>query len=507
MRRNVLEYLEETARRLPEKPAFTDEKREVPFGRLMENARRLGTVLAASTDAVNSPVAVLVGRRVSTLEAFFGVLYSGNYYVPVDNAMPRQRMERLLEVLSPAVILYDPEDEGLALQFADRWPVLCTEKQSLYEVDDALLAQRRERVLDIDPVYVIFTSGSTGTPKGIVVTHRGVIDLTEWLTSAAGYRSEDVFGNQAPFFFDGSVKDVYAPLKLGATVHILPKKLFSFPMLLLDALKKKEITVLQWATSAFNLMASSGVMEKGMPQRLRIVAAAGETMQAKHLNAWRRALPNARFINLYGPTEVTVDCAYYIVDREFRDTDAVPIGRACANKEILLLDENLAPVPDGQPGEICVRGTGVAKGYYNDPEKTAAAFVQNPLNPAYPDILYRTGDIAVRNSRGELVFQSRRDGQIKHMGYRIELGEIERAVAACPDVGDGFCFYDEEKDQIVCLYEGEPEGQALIRSLREYLPKYMLPNLALRREMLRNPNGKLDRPKMREEYYNARDGA
>lgn len=230
-------------------------------------------------------------------------------------------------------------------------------------------------------------------------------------------------------------------------------------------------------------------------------------MRAKYLNRWRRAVPKAKFINLYGPTEATVDCAFYPVDREYADDEAIPIGRACANKEILLLDENLTPVPDGQPGEICVRGTGVAKGYYNDPEKTAAAFVQNPGNLHYPDVLYRTGDIAVKNSEGLLVFQSRKDGQIKHMGYRIELGEIERAVAACPDVEDGFCFYDEEKDQIVCLYEGELEGQALIRSLREYLPKYMLPNLALRREMLRNPNGKLDRPKMREEYFNARDRA
>ncbi len=501
LQKNVLEYLEESARRYPDKLAFTDDKVERTYSQFLQEARRIGTMLIHEAECLNSPIAVFVDRRVSSLEAFFGILYSGNFYVPVDNRMPRQRVEAMLEKLSPAAVLYDPQDERLALEFADRYHLLCTEKKALYEPDELLLAGRRSRILDIDPVYTIFTSGSTGVPKGIVITHRGVIDLAEWLTDAIGYRHEDVFGNQAPFYFDGSVKDIYSTVKLGATLHILPKKLFSFPILLADALREKKITVIQWATSAFNLVASSGILEKGIPKNLRIVAAAGETMQAKYLNAWRRVLPETKFVNLYGPTEVTVDCTYYVVDREYSDREAVPIGIPCENKEILLLDETLHPVADGEPGEICVRGLGLAKGYYEEAEKTDAAFIQNPLNTRYPDLIYRTGDIAVRNSDGLLVFQSRKDGQIKHMGYRIELGEIERAVSGFSKIRETFCFYDREREQIVCLYDGDAQADEIIRYLGDLLPKYMYPNVLENKSLLHNANGKIDRARMQEEYF------
>ena len=501
VQKNVLEYLEESARRHPRKLVFTDERTQVTYEEFLQEARRVGTLLAKEGECVNSPIAVFVDRRVSSLEAFFGILFSGNFYVPIDNTMPRQRIMRLLERLSPALVLYDPEDERLALEFSDRYPLLCTEKKALYEPEEELLARRRSQVLDIDPVYAIFTSGSTGTPKGIVISHRAVIDFIDWMAGTCGFTEQDVMGNQAPFYFDCSVKDIYLTLKCGATSHILPKKLFSFPILLMQYLRDKQVTALVWATSGFNLVANSGVLAEAPPLNVRKVAVGGEAMMAKNLNIWRRALPEAEFFNLYGPTEVTVDCTYYKVDREFRDTEAVPIGRPCANKEVLLLDERLRPVVEGEPGEMCVRGIGVARGYYNDPEKTAEAFVQNPNNPYYPDIIYRTGDIALRDSEGLLVFQSRKDGQIKHMGYRIELGEIERAVSGFSKIRESFCFYDEGKGQIVCVYDGEVQPGEIIRYLRDFLPKYMYPNVLKIRPLLHNANGKIDRARMREEYF------
>ena len=230
----------------------------------------------------------------------------------------------------------------------------------------------------------------------------------------------------------------------------------------------------------------------------------GEALQARHVNAWLRAVEGLHVINLYGPTEVTVDCTGYHLDRPFADNEAIPLGTACENKEILLLDEQLRPVAPGEPGEICVRGCGLARGYFGDWDKTRAAFVQNPLQPDYPDLLYRTGDLAVMRD-GLLYFLSRRDGQIKHMGYRIELGEIEVALHGVEGIEAAVCLYDGTRDRILCIYAGTPDSDALAKAMRRAVPKYMLPNVYHRLERLPyNANGKVDRVRLKETYL---DGA
>lgn len=502
MQKNVLEYLEAAAERCPDKPAFIGEEEMFTFAGLRETARRMGTALLACTVRRNAPVCVLTDRSAGCLAAFMGVLYSGNFYVPLDGQMPRSRLRGILQALHPIAMIYPAALEARAAE-ADEMacPRLSFPDGFAHPIDENALTHRRAGVLDADPVYAIFTSGSTGTPKGIVIRHRSVIDFVDWMAEAGAFSDRDVLGNQAPFYFDLSVKDIYLTLKCAATCCIIPKKLFLFPLPLLKFLEEKNVTALVWATSAFHLLANSGALEKAAPARLRTVIVGGEALQAKQLNVWRRALPHVRYINLYGPTEVTVDCTWYPIEREFSDTERIPIGRACANKEVFLLDENRRPVPAGTVGEICVRGTGLACGYYGQWEKTRESFIQDPRNPYYPDWIYCTGDMAVMDANGVLTFLSRRDGQVKHMGYRVELGEIEATLNSVPFVREAVCLYDGARDKILCIYTGEEDGQALARTARELLPRYMVPNIYHRRDaMPHTSNGKLHRVRLREEY-------
>ena len=187
---------------------------------------------------------------------------------------------------------------------------------------------------------------------------------------------------------------------------------------------------------------------------LKMVWFAGEVFPTKQFNQWRALLPHARFVNLYGPIEITLDCTYYIVEREIKDEEPIPIGYACKNTDILILNNKNQLASIEEEGELCVRGTSLAMGYYNNPEKTAEAFVQNPLNKSYPEIIYRTGDIALINRRGEIIFKGRKDTLVKHSGYRIELGEIEHVIInTLKLVKNGCVIYEYAKKEIVFYYE------------------------------------------------------
>lgn len=527
MQRNVLEYLENSVRNYPNKVVFSDENSAYTYAEFSNSAKKVALEICKKINVINKPIMVFVDKNVESLIGFMGALYSGNFYVPIDNKMPRERIKKVFEQVNPAAVLYSDADNFLVDElFKDTMikenktdeisvkEILTTtyckinisesisNKLIIDEERDLILKQRREKILDIDPVYIIFTSGSTGIPKGIVISHRSVIDFTDWMVNTFNFSEKDIMANQAPFYFDLSVKDIYVALKCSGSVHIIPKKILMFPTLLVDFINEKKATSLIWATSAFNLVSTSKVLEKKKLESVNKVILGGEALLAKHLNTWKRAMPDIMYVNLYGPTEVTVDCTYYIVDREYLDGEAVPIGKACENKEVMLLNEDLKEVKDGEAGEICVRGTGLAKGYYNDFDKTNDVFIQNPLNPYYPDLIYKTGDIGIKNEDGLIVFQARKDGQIKHMGYRIELGEIERAINAFGKIDSAICFYDDDRKKIVCVYEGEASESEIIQYIQNIIPKYMYPNILRKYEkMPYNANGKIDRVKLKKEYF------
>ena len=499
---NVLEWLDAAAKDMPQKTALADEKERVSYSELLQNVKRIASYIINCGSFKNRPIAVLIDRNIRSIELFLGVVASGNFYVPVDFTLPRHRIELIFQTLQPVMVLQSmPEREKPYLELNGTALYSYEQLMEQKQIAEEALADIREAALDTDPLYAIFTSGSTGIPKGVLVNHRSVVDLVEQFQKAFAFPKEAVFGNQAPFDFDVSVKDIYNALRMGATVEVIPKKYFSFPGQLIDYLNDRSVDTIIWAVSALHIVENFKTFEKSVPKYLRLIMFSGEVMPVKVLKYWQEHVKEAQFVNLYGPTEITCNCTYYIVDREFSLTEALPIGRAFRNTQVYLWnseDGRLVTEP-GEVGEICVRGTCLALGYYGNPEKTKEAFTQSPFQNAYEEKVYHTGDLGSYNARGELMFASRRDYQIKHMGHRIELGEVEIAVNALPFIENACCLYDEAEGKIVLFYQAAEECKKEIAlGLADYIPKYMFPNRYEYYEKLpMSEHGKIDRVRLK----------
>lgn len=501
MQNNVLVYLEQSAERYADKVAYADEKEQICFGELQRLICNIGTYFVHK-EIFKQPVAVYMQKSCGSIVACLGVANSGNFYCPLDAEMPSERAAIILKELQPAFVIVDEEIYTRETELWKQYPAVLYSELTDSEGVEELIRQTRQKIIDTDPLYVLFTSGSTGVPKGVLISHRSVIDYIDWLSETFHFSSEDVLGNQAPFYFDNSVFDIYSVLKNGSRMEIVPKALFKFPIKLLHYLDEKKINTVFWVPSVLCAAVNLRAITQYQPACLERVIFAGEVMPNKQLNVWRKHLPNAVYANLYGPTEITVDCTYYIVDREFDDDESLPIGFPCRNTDILVLNEKDEKVSEGEIGELCVRGSSLALGYYNNLEKTKEAFVQNPLNDKYPELIYRTGDMVKYNEHNEIEFCGRKDFQIKHMGHRIELGEIETALGKLDGLAMCACVYDDKKKSIVMFYSGkEIEKEELIRFLATKIPDYMRPNkFYYLKEFPLNANGKIDRKKLLQEY-------
>jgi amino acid adenylation domain-containing protein len=498
MQNSAICYLEATAKKFPERIAVDDTVTTYTFSQLQKKASTLSFVLSEKLgDLQNQPICVFLPKSSDCILSFAAILYSGNFYVPIDAKMPDARLEKIIENLSPALVI-------TLKSYAEKCAGLKISNEKLVFIDEVDFSKDFEptaylQTIDTDPAYVIYTSGSTGTPKGVVVCHRGIIDYIDWAKDCYHFTENDNIGNQAPFYFDNSTLDVYTCFSTGATLTIIPEGTFTFPVKLVDFLRQKKITSIFWVPSVLSMVTNTDSLRSisENPLSLRFVLFAGEVMPNKQLNYWRASLPNALFSNLYGPTEITVDCTYYICDREFKDDEPLPIGVPCRNSDVLILDENDNLVKEaGKIGELCVRGSSLALGYWNNPEKTSAAFVQNPLQKNYPERIYRTGDLVSLNERGEIMYAGRKDNQIKHMGYRIELGEIETAASCVPGIKRSAVLYKKAEQRLVMFYEADKEIEVkdIRLGIAGMLPKYMIPHEYIwKKEMPENMNGKIDR--------------
>ncbi len=501
MEKSILSYLEKSEKAFPNKIAFSDSKYELTYYELTKSAQSIGSFLLEKI-GTRKAVVVYMEKGARNIAVFMGAAYAGCFYIPLDAQMPMERINIILKTLQPAAVIYDDKTEKLlSLMETDCIKVLYDEISILPQNKEKLKIARRE-MIDTDPLYILFTSGSTGIPKGVIVCHRSVIDYADWVVKTFDLNENTVFGNQTPFYFSMSVLDIFATIRSGATLHIIPKMLFSFPVKLLEFLKEKEINAIYWVPSALSIVANLGALDVVQLPNLKKVLFAGETMPTKQLNIWRRHIPYATYVNLFGPTEITDIGICYVVDREFNDDEPIPIGVPCDNVDALVIDEGGRLVEEcGKIGELLIRGSFLACGYYNNPEKTKEAFIQNPVNNSYPETVYCTGDLVYWNENRELVYVSRKDFQIKHMGNRIELGEIENAMSALDGVDMCCCLYNDEAEQIVAIYTGNLKMKNLSQLLKKKLPRYMLPNVYNnRKSMPLNMNGKIDRKKLKDEY-------
>lgn len=500
---NVLEYLESSEKRVPEKVVFAEENKSITYSELIECSKRIGSrILKDTNNASGKPIVVFVDRNIESLVSFMGVVYSGNFYVPIDKQMPDLRVKMILETLEPVATVIPGSEVEYAKKVCPGLLTIIYDEAIKSPIEDEKLVKIRRKAIDTDPLYATFTSGSTGKPKGVITSHRNVIDLTEDLTGTFGFPGESIFGNQNPYYFDASIKDIYCTLKCGATMYVIPKACFVSPAKLVEFLTGKKINTILWSAAATALVSNTNAFENEKPAYLKKVMFSGEVMHNKVLNYWRKALPETMFVNLYGPTEITSVCTYYVVDRPYEDDEVLPIGIPFNNTDIILLTADNKLAQGNEIGEICVRGSCLALGYYNNPEKTKEAFCQNPLNTHYPETVYRTGDLARYNEKGQIIFLSRKDNQVKHMGQRIELGEIEILINSLEEIDASFCFYDHDKKKIVLVYQGKnADNKYIINEIKEKFPKYMYPNIMIMMEELPyNLNGKIDRTLLKNKY-------
>ncbi len=496
VKNSILKYLERSADRFPDKVAVIDEFGQVTYQELLQLSKKIGTGLSDKV-TIGKPVAVLMEKSTKALAAFLGIVQAGGFYVLVNPDLPEQRIWQIQNVLQAKYWITDSEHMELAKTFMPQDSILNVENLADTEINEEILEHIRGRFTDVNPLYANFTSGSTGVPKGVLVSHRSVIDFIDIFADNFGIDDTDIIANQAPFDFDVSVKDIYSALSKGATLVIVPKRLFSAPTQLIDFLCEQKITTMIWAVSAICLISTFHGLEYKTPETVKRVLFSGEEMPLKHLKNWREHLPETMFVNLYGPTEITCNCTYHILEKGREYADGIPIGKAFANEDVFLLDENnqlIAKQEKDKIGEVCVRGTALALGYYRNAEQTSQAFCQNPLNDCYPERIYRTGDLAKYTEENDLMFCGRKDFQIKYLGHRIELEEVERAISSVDGVERAIVLFDHAKHKLYGFYVGTMDKKELHAGLKEFLPIFMIPGILVPvEEFPLTKNGKVDR--------------
>ena len=500
MQINIIEYFEKTVLALPDKTAIVENDSEIKFKELRDDALYLADLILEKTgDQINQPIGVFFPKSINSVISDLAITYSGNIYMNLDVKSPLERIKNITQLVKPLLIITD-KDGVIKLKDIIETALINIEEincRKSSEVSSDLVTRLDERIIDTDPYCIINTSGSTGTPKGVVLNHKSFIDFTEEAQRIFSFSCDEIIGSLSPIVFDIYSYELCLLMSRGSTMVLIPEQFAMFPLKILQLINEQKVTFCFWVPTVMVNIANMDLLNGFYMPSLKLIWFAGEVFPTKQFNYWRNKMPQTKFANLYGPIEITLDCTYFIIDRELSDEEPIPIGHPFRNTNVLILNSKNEQVRAGEEGELCVRGTSLAMGYYNNSDKTSLAFVQNPLNKSYPETIYRTGDIVYQNEMDEIIFKGRKDSLIKHMGYRIELGEIEHVIINTLKLVDNGCVvYNVAKKEITLVYESKSDVQIaeIRKSIGGVFPKYMIPTAYIKMDQLpRNTNGKIDR--------------
>lgn len=508
---NMLKYdynlgmsLDAVVARHASRPALRYPGRAITYGELDGLAARLAVLLQDRGCGRGDVIAIGHQKRPLSYALMLAALRLGIAYVNLDVASPVARLAGILGISRPALLFYD--DPQYAVQMTElasqqACGLVFLDEAALPAAGEAERARQREATALVDGAtiaYIMFTSGSTGLPKGVAVTHQNVLHFIAWGQDCFGVSPTDNFANLSPMYFDNSVFDFYVGLYAGASLTPVPRDVLAKPYDLVALVEKMACTIWFSVPSLLIYLMTMKALRPGVLPSLRTLSFGGEGYpKAELAKLYKVFSPQARLVNVYGPTECTCICsAYPLSDADFDDLNGLPpLGKLNPNFDYRIVDENES---DAAEGELCLIGPNVAAGYFNDPERTAAAFhtLQEPRR--YMKRMYRTGDL-VREQAGQLHFIGRKDNQVKHMGYRIELEEIEHALGLLPGVAQAAVLYHRTNaayGKLIGFVAGavDLDEKVVLAGLAQRLPDYMIPSRILVQEHLpKNANGKVDR--------------
>jgi len=513
----LFEFLEHSANIDPDGTAIIEPGQgSITYGELNALANQLRDRLYQLGISRGDRVGIYLHKSIDSLAAILGILKTGAAYVPVDPGAPVARNAYILaDCQVKVVIIEDCFVSDLAAEWGasedlSRFLILDRTGGGKYIKEMLELAQANMPISPADSVnpalddlaYILYTSGSTGKPKGVMLTNRAAISFVDWCSEAFEPDYNDRFSSHAPFHFDLSILDIYLPIKHGASLVLISEEIGKDPVRLGAMIAESNITIWYSAPSILSFLAQYGKLERYDYASLRIVLFAGEVFPVKHLRALKKLLPHPRYFNLYGPTETNV-CTFYEIPQivpEDRMTP-FPIGKACSNYRIGILDEHGNEVEPGKEGELCANGQGMMIGYWNLPEKTANAFLVDFSGNKW----YKTGDIVFEGPDGNYIYVARRDRMVKKRGYRIELGEIEAGLYRHPAIKEAavVALQNDDGVKIRAFISHHKDSRPSIIELKQFcaqnLPAYMVPDIFSFLDFLpKTSTDKIDYQKLKE---------
>jgi len=503
MQKLAIEYLQKTQQKFPNKIALVDQNSSIRFDELWRRSIIFGGWLTENFGRYNQPIVVDIPKSIEAIIALIAIQLTGNIYVPVDPETPLKRKEAVLKSLKNALVIKFSSGNFVVDQKV--FNLKDNAKTDNINSIESQLFSALEKRIDFDPLYIIFTSGTTGIPKGVTISNRSVIDYIDWACKVYEVSDSEIIGNQAPLYFDNSVLDLYLTFAQGCELHLISDETLAFPSSLAEYLVQNEINFIFFVPSVLGNLSALDMLSEYDLTKIKKLLFAGEPMPLQTIKYFRKHLPNSTLSNLYGPTEITVDCIFWIFGDELDNLEHTPLGKPCDNTKILFIDEEEKPLFEtDQVGEICVAGSGLALGYWNQPKETQMAFIQNPTHGSYSETIYKTGDMGYISSKDGLIYMTgRKDRQIKIRGRRVELGEIESAMSHVAGISQCAVLFDPNKQKITAFFSGEVTINELIETLREYLPSYMVPAEFLKQEKFpTTPNGKMDFKALQKILYN-----